>query len=67
MRTVLTVAATIAAMVVLAGVALAFMGPHHGPAGMGHGMMMQMGSRMMVEGAGPISMGHVMPFATPRG
>ncbi len=57
MKTVVTVMLTIAAMVVLAGAALAFMGPRHGPGGMGHGMMMQMGSHMMAHGAGPMDPG----------
>jgi hypothetical protein len=56
MKTLLTVAMTIAAMVVLAGAALAFMGPGHGPGGMGHGMMMSMGPHMMAHGAGPMGM-----------
>ena len=50
MKTVVTVMATIAALVVLAGGALAFMAP-------GHGMMMQMGPRMMAQGAGPMGPG----------
>lgn len=58
MKTVLTVTVTIAAMVVLAGAALAFMGPHHGPGGMGHGMMM--GPHMMAGGEGPMGMGRGM-------
>ena len=57
MKTVLTVAVTIAAMVALAGAALAFMGPGHGPGRMGHGMMMQMGPHMMAQGAGPMGPG----------
>ena len=58
MKTVLTVAVTIAAMVALAGAALAFMGPWHGPGGMGHGMMMMpMGPHMMAQGAGPMGPG----------
>jgi hypothetical protein len=60
MKTVLTVAVTIVAMVALAGVALAFMGSRHGPGGMGHGMMMSMGPRMMAEGTGPMGMGRGM-------
>jgi hypothetical protein len=57
MKTVLTVAVTVAAMVVLVGAALAFMGPGHGPGAMGHGMMMQMGPHMMAQGAGPMGPG----------
>jgi hypothetical protein len=57
MKTVLTVAVTIAAMVALAGAALAFMAPGHGPGRMGHGMMMHRGSPMMAQGAGPMSPG----------
>jgi hypothetical protein len=66
MKTVLTVAVTIAAMVALAGAALAFMRPGHGPGGMGHGMMMYMGPHMMAQGAGPMGpgMGHGMMSAT---
>lgn len=60
MKTVLTVAVTIVAMVALAGAALAFMGPRHGPGGMGHGMTMSMGPHMMAEGAGPMGMGRGM-------
>jgi hypothetical protein len=48
MKTAATVMATIAAVVLLVGAALAFMAPTHGP-GMRHGMMMQMGSHMMTE------------------
>jgi len=57
MKTVLTVAATVAAMVVQVGAAMAFMGPGHGPGGMGHGMMMQMGPHTMAQGAGPMGPG----------
>jgi hypothetical protein len=57
MKTLLTVTVTIAAMVVLAGAALAFMAPGHGPGRMGHGTMMQMGSHMMAQGAGPMGPG----------
>ena len=57
MKTVLTVAVTIVAMIGLAGAALAFMGPRHGPGGMGHGMMMQMGPHMMAQGGGPMGPG----------
>jgi hypothetical protein len=58
MKTVLTVAVTIAAMVALAGAALAFMRPgHHGPGGMGHEMMMHTGPHMMARGAGPMGPG----------
>jgi hypothetical protein len=57
MKTVLTVAVTIVAMVGLAGAALACMGPRHGPGGMGHGMMRQMGPHMMAQGAGPMGPG----------
>jgi hypothetical protein len=57
MKTVLTVTVTIVAMVVLAGAALAFMGPSHGPGGMGHAMMMRMGPQMMAQGAGPMGPG----------
>jgi hypothetical protein len=57
MKTVLTVTVTIAAMVVLAGAALAFMRPGHGPGRMGHAMMMQMGPQMMAQGAGPMGPG----------
>jgi hypothetical protein len=57
MRTVLTITVTIAAMVVLVGAALAFMGPRHGPGGMGHGMMMPMGPHMMAQGARPMGPG----------
>lgn len=60
MKTVLTVAVTIVAMVALAGAALAFMGPRHGLSGMGHGMMTSMGPHMMAEGAGPMGMGRGM-------
>jgi hypothetical protein len=51
------VAVTIVAMIALAGAALAFMGPRHGPGGMGHGMMMP---HMMAHGAGPMGMGRGM-------
>lgn len=54
MKTLVTVMATIGAMVVLAGAALALMAPGYGPAAMGHGMMMQMGPHMMAQGAGPM-------------
>jgi hypothetical protein len=66
MKTVLTVAVTIAAMVALAGAALAFMRPGHGPGAMGHGMMMHMGPHMMGQVAGPMGpgMGHGMVSAT---
>jgi hypothetical protein len=58
MKTVLTVTLTIAAMVVLAGAALAFMRPGHGPGGMGHAMMMMpMGPQMMGPGQGPMGPG----------
>ena len=57
MKTVLTVAVTIAAMIALVGAAVAFMGPSHGPDGMSHGMMMQMGPHMMAQGAGPTGPG----------
>ena len=57
MKTVLTVAVTIAAMIALVGAAVAFMGPSHGPDGMSHGMMMQMGPHMMAQGAGPMGPG----------
>jgi len=57
MKTVLTAAVTIVAMVGLVGAALAFMGPRHGPGGMGHGMMMQMGPHMMAQGRGPMGPG----------
>jgi len=60
MKTVLTVALAIAATVALSGAALAFMGPHHGPGGMGHAMMMSMGPHMMAEGTGPMGMGRGM-------
>jgi hypothetical protein len=58
MKTVLTAAVTIVAMVAVAGAALAFMGPRHGPGGMGHGMMM--GPHMMGPGAGAMGMGSGM-------
>ena len=54
MKTVLTVAVTVAATVVLVGAAVAFMGPGHGPGGMGRGMMMQVGPHMMAQGARPM-------------
>ncbi|MBI2014560.1 MAG: hypothetical protein HYS77_03340 [Candidatus Rokubacteria bacterium] len=57
MKTVLTVAVTIAAMIALAGAALAFMGPGHGPGRMGHAMMMPMGPHMMAQGVGPVGPG----------
>jgi hypothetical protein len=57
MKTVLTVAVTIVAMVGLVGAALAFMGPGHGPGGMGHGMMMPMGRHMMAQESGPMGPG----------
>jgi hypothetical protein len=57
MKTVLTVTLTIAAMVVLAGAALAFMRPGHGPGGMRHAMMMPMGPQMMGQGQGPMGPG----------
>jgi hypothetical protein len=57
MKKVVTVTMVIAATVVLAGAALAFMAPGHGPASMGHGMMMQMGPHMMAQGAGPMGPG----------
>ena len=57
MKTVLTVAVTIAATVVLAGAALAFLAPGHGPGRMAQGMMMQMGPHMMAQGAGPMGPG----------
>ena len=57
MKTVLTVAVTIAAMIALVGAAVAFMGPGHGPDGMSHGMTMQMGPHMMAQGAGPMGPG----------
>ena len=57
MKTIVTVAVTIAAMVALAGAALAFMRPGHGPGAMGHGMMMHMGPHMVAEGAGPMAPG----------
>lgn len=57
MKTVLTVAVTIAAMIALAGAALAFMGPGHGPGRMGHAMMMPMGPHMRAQGAGPMGPG----------
>jgi membrane-bound ClpP family serine protease len=56
MKTAVTVTATTAAMVLLVGGALAFMAPGHGP-GMRHGMMMQMGSHMMTQGAGSMGSG----------
>jgi hypothetical protein len=57
MKTLLTVTVTIAAMVILAGAALAFMAPGHGLGRMGHGTMMQIGSHMMAQGAGPMGPG----------
>jgi len=57
MKTVLTAIATVAAMAVLAGAALAFMAPGHGSGGMGHRMMMQMGPHTMAQGAGPMGPG----------
>jgi hypothetical protein len=57
MKTVSTVTLTIVAMVVLAGVALAFMGPRHALGGVGHGMMMQMRPHMMAQGTGPMGPG----------
>jgi hypothetical protein len=53
MKKVVTVTVAILATVVLAGAALAFMGPGHGPSGMSHGMMMQMGPHMTAQGGGP--------------
>jgi hypothetical protein len=52
-----TVTLTIAAMVVLAGAALAFMRPGHGPGGMGHAMMVPMRPQMMTQGAGSMGPG----------
>lgn len=57
MKTVLTVAVTIAAMVGLAGAALAFLVPGHGPGHMGHGMMMQMGPHLMAQGGASMGPG----------
>ena len=56
MKKVLAVVVAIAAVVVVAHAALAFMGPRHW-AGMGHPMMMQMGPHMMGQGAGPMGPG----------
>ena len=53
MKTVLTVAVTIVAMVALAGAALAFMAPGHGPGRVGHGMMGPMGPHGVAQGMGP--------------
>ena len=56
MKKVLAVVVAIAAVVVVAHAALAFMAPRHW-AGMEHPMTMQMGSHMMGQGAGPIGPG----------
>ena len=56
MKRVLAIVVAIAAVVVVAHAALAFMGPGHRPA-MGHAMMMQMGPRTMAQGAGPMGPG----------
>lgn len=56
MKKVLAVVVAIAAVVVVAHAALAFMTPRHW-AGMGHPMMMQMGPHMMGQGAGPMGPG----------
>ena len=56
MKKVLAVVVAIAAVVVVAHAALAFMGPGHRPA-MGHAMMMQMGPRTMAQGTGPMGPG----------
>ena len=69
MKKVLAVVVAIAAVVVVAHAALAFMGPRHW-AGMGHPMMMQMGSHMMGQGAGPMGPGMhggAMPATPSRG
>jgi hypothetical protein len=56
MQKVLAVVVAIAAVVVVAHAALAFMVPRHW-AGMGHPMMMQMGPRTMPQGARPMGPG----------
>lgn len=56
MKKILAVVVAIAAVVVVAHAALAFMGPRHW-AGTGHSMMMQMGPHMMAQGAGPMGPG----------
>ena len=56
MKKVLAVVGAIAAVVVVAHATLAFMGPRHW-ARMDHPMMMQMGSHMIGQGAGPMGPG----------
>jgi hypothetical protein len=56
MKKIVAVVVAIAAVVVVAHAALAFMGPRH-QAGMGHSMMMQMGPHMWAQGPGPMGPG----------
>jgi hypothetical protein len=62
MKKVLIVVATVAAVFVVAHVAVAFMGPRHGP-GMGHPMMMRMGPQMMAQAGGLMGPGMHGPGA----